>query len=197
MQWFLVLGGYIVGAFPTAYIFGQKLKGKDIRQMGDRNMGARNAYHEIGHKIGILIFCIDTAKGSLGDSDCPLFRRAAIYFTGYRGGSCGRAQLAGFFGVQRRQGRSCYHWNFTGFNPRVNINCGCSDNCCFIDKKECNINQRGNVCFSVICELVAAVQGILVFYGIALPVMVATDTLFPCPACKEAGRHRQCLAIFE
>jgi len=32
---------------------------------GDRNMGARNAYHELGPKIGILIFCIDTAKGSL------------------------------------------------------------------------------------------------------------------------------------
>ena len=33
--------------------------------MGDGNMGARNAYHELGHKIGILIFFIDTAKGCL------------------------------------------------------------------------------------------------------------------------------------
>ena len=65
MQWFLVLLGYVIGSFPTAYVFGQRFKGKDIRRLGDGNMGARNAYHELGHKIGILIFCIDAAKGSL------------------------------------------------------------------------------------------------------------------------------------
>jgi len=65
MQWILVLLGYIIGSFPTAYVFGQRLKGEDIRRLGDGNMGARNAYHELGHKIGILIFCIDTGKGIL------------------------------------------------------------------------------------------------------------------------------------
>jgi glycerol-3-phosphate acyltransferase PlsY len=65
MQWLLVLLGYIMGDCPTAYTIGQRLTGKDIRQMGDGNMGARNAYHELGHKVGILIFFIDTAKGYL------------------------------------------------------------------------------------------------------------------------------------
>ena len=64
-RWLLVLAGYVIGACPTAYLFGQRLKGKDIRQLGDGNMGARNAYHELGHKTGILIFFIDAAKGSL------------------------------------------------------------------------------------------------------------------------------------
>jgi glycerol-3-phosphate acyltransferase PlsY len=64
-QWLVVLLGYLVGTFPTAYFFGKKITGKDIRQLGDGNMGARNAYHEIGHKIGILIFFIDAAKGAL------------------------------------------------------------------------------------------------------------------------------------
>jgi len=63
MEWLLVLLGYIIGCCPTAYAFGKRLTGKDIRQMGDGNMGARNAYFEVGHKVGILIFFIDTAKG--------------------------------------------------------------------------------------------------------------------------------------
>jgi glycerol-3-phosphate acyltransferase PlsY len=64
-QWLLVLLGYIVGTLPTAYFFGKKIAGKDIRELGDGNMGARNAYHEINHRIGILIFFIDATKGLL------------------------------------------------------------------------------------------------------------------------------------
>jgi acyl phosphate:glycerol-3-phosphate acyltransferase len=64
-QWLVVLLGYIVGNFPTAYFFGKKLIGKDIRKLGDGNMGARNAYHEISHPIGILTFFIDAGKGAL------------------------------------------------------------------------------------------------------------------------------------
>jgi glycerol-3-phosphate acyltransferase PlsY len=79
-QWLLVLAGYIIGACPTAYLFGQRLKGKDIRQLGDGNMGARNAYFELGHKTGILIFFIDTAKGSLAVLLCLLFH-APQYIT--------------------------------------------------------------------------------------------------------------------
>ena len=63
--WLLVLLGYFIGSFPTAYIFGRKLKGIDIRQAGDKNMGARNAWFEISHKAGILIGIIDAFKGLL------------------------------------------------------------------------------------------------------------------------------------
>jgi glycerol-3-phosphate acyltransferase PlsY len=65
MLWLLVLLGYIIGTCPTAYILGKKLRGFDIRQMGDRNMGARNAYFEIGHAAGIIIGLIDGTKGLL------------------------------------------------------------------------------------------------------------------------------------
>jgi len=65
MTWLIILAGYILGSVPTAYIAGRLLKGGDIRQMGDGNMGARNAYHELGHKAGIGIFLIDATKGAL------------------------------------------------------------------------------------------------------------------------------------
>jgi len=64
-QWLMVLLGYVMGTCPTAYVLGKKFTGKDIRKLGDGNMGARNAYHEISHKVGILIFFIDAAKGFL------------------------------------------------------------------------------------------------------------------------------------
>ena len=33
--------------------------------MGDGNMGARNVYHELGHKAGVFIFFTDVTKGLL------------------------------------------------------------------------------------------------------------------------------------
>ncbi|MFC1934383.1 glycerol-3-phosphate acyltransferase [Chloroflexota bacterium] len=66
MSWpIIVILGYLLGSIPTAYIAGQLLKGKDIRQIGDGNTGARNAFHQLGHKTGIGIFFVDVAKGTL------------------------------------------------------------------------------------------------------------------------------------
>ena len=65
MPWLIVLLGYFVGSIPTAYIAGRLLKRGDIRQMGDGNMGARNAFFQLGAKAGISIFFIDAGKGAL------------------------------------------------------------------------------------------------------------------------------------
>ena len=65
MPWLIVLLGYFIGSIPTAFIAGRLLKGKDIRQMGDGNMGARNAFFQLGAKTGIGIFFIDASKGAL------------------------------------------------------------------------------------------------------------------------------------
>ncbi len=66
MPWLIVvLLGYLLGSIPTAYIAGRLLKGKDIRQMGDGNIGANNAFRQLGHKTGIGIFFADATKGAL------------------------------------------------------------------------------------------------------------------------------------
>ena len=65
MPWLIVLLGYFVGSIPTAYIAGRLLKSKDIRQMGDGNMGARNAFFQLGAKTGISIFFLDAGKGAM------------------------------------------------------------------------------------------------------------------------------------
>ena len=65
MPWLIVASGYLLGCIPTAYIAGRLTKGRDIRQLGDGNMGAQNAFRELGAKIGIAVGVVDAGKGAL------------------------------------------------------------------------------------------------------------------------------------
>ena len=65
MPWLVVLLGYFLGSIPTAYIAGRLLKGGDIRQMGDGNVGAANAFRQLGAKVGIAVGLVDIGKGAL------------------------------------------------------------------------------------------------------------------------------------
>ena len=56
---------YLIGGLPTASIAARKLKGLDIRRLGDRNPGAANVYRSIGPAAGIAVAAIDIAKGSV------------------------------------------------------------------------------------------------------------------------------------
>ncbi|MFC1944022.1 glycerol-3-phosphate acyltransferase [Chloroflexota bacterium] len=60
----LVLGGYILGSIPFAYMVGRIYSGVDIRKIGDRNMGAANTYRQIGPIAGWTTFAADIAKGA-------------------------------------------------------------------------------------------------------------------------------------
>jgi len=84
MTWLIILSGYILGSIPTAYIAGRLLKDKDIRQMGDGNAGARNAYHELGYKAGITIFFLDATKGAslILIAQAAALSQVTILFTG-------------------------------------------------------------------------------------------------------------------
>ena len=65
MPWLIVILGYLLGSIPTAYLAGRLLKGKDIRQMGDENVGTANAFRQLGAKTGLGVFFIDAGKGAL------------------------------------------------------------------------------------------------------------------------------------
>jgi glycerol-3-phosphate acyltransferase PlsY len=65
MPWLIVILGYFLGSIPTAYIAGHLVKGKDIRQMGDGNIGAANAFNQLGAKTGVGVFLADAGKGAL------------------------------------------------------------------------------------------------------------------------------------
>lgn len=60
-----ILISYLVGAIPTAYIFGRLMKGVDIRTYGSGNVGATNAMRLLGKPAGITVLALDILKGFL------------------------------------------------------------------------------------------------------------------------------------
>jgi glycerol-3-phosphate acyltransferase PlsY len=65
MPWLIIIIGYLLGSVPTAYFAGRIAAGRDIRRMGDENVGAANAYRELSPRAGVLVGVIDAAKGTL------------------------------------------------------------------------------------------------------------------------------------
>jgi len=56
---------YLIGCFPSAYLLGRFLKGVDIRELGDGNSGAANAFKVLGPPAGITAGALDAGKGTL------------------------------------------------------------------------------------------------------------------------------------
>ena len=84
MPWLIIILGYLLGSIPTAYIAGHVLKGVDIRQVGDNNMGAANAFRQLGPKTGIAVGLVDAGKGALVIlvAQAANIPQVAILFTG-------------------------------------------------------------------------------------------------------------------
>ena len=58
------VGAYLVGSIPFGFLVG-KMRGKDIRTLGSKNIGATNVYRTVGKPWGILAFACDFLKGFL------------------------------------------------------------------------------------------------------------------------------------
>lgn len=59
-----VLAAYLIGSFPTAYIVTKRLLGRDIRTLGDGNMGAGNVWRSVHPVAGLVVGIVDAAKGA-------------------------------------------------------------------------------------------------------------------------------------
>ena len=58
-----LIAAYLLGSIPSAYIAGRLKKGIDIRNVGSKNMGTLNVYHEIGLAAAIPVLIVDMSKG--------------------------------------------------------------------------------------------------------------------------------------
>ncbi|MBQ4199822.1 MAG: glycerol-3-phosphate 1-O-acyltransferase PlsY [Kiritimatiellae bacterium] len=58
------VGAYLVGSIPFGFLVG-KMRGKDVRTLGSKNIGATNVYRTVGKPWGILAFACDFLKGLL------------------------------------------------------------------------------------------------------------------------------------
>ena len=62
----IILGAYLWGAVPSAYLVARYLKGVDIREFGSGNVGATNVMHHVGRWAGFSLGTFDClAKGAL------------------------------------------------------------------------------------------------------------------------------------
>lgn len=55
---------YFIGGIPTAYVATRAVLHRDIRRLGDRNVGAANVFNSVGPGAGLAVGAIDIAKGA-------------------------------------------------------------------------------------------------------------------------------------
>ena len=65
IQGAVLVVAYLLGSIPTALIMSKRLRGVDIRTLGDGNMGARNISRTLGAKLGIVVAVVDFLKGAV------------------------------------------------------------------------------------------------------------------------------------
>ncbi len=112
--WEILLGAYLLGSIPFAYLVTRLVTGQDIRHLGDGNVGAKNTFLSVGPLPGILVGAADVGKGamavalarSLGASEVAVYWAGAFAVLGHdfpiflrlRGGQ-GMATMVGVFGM--------------------------------------------------------------------------------------------------
>ncbi len=65
LQFAVLLGAYLIGAIPSAFIVSRLVAGVDIRELGDGNVGAKNTFHSVGPLAGMIVGAADIGKGML------------------------------------------------------------------------------------------------------------------------------------
>jgi len=63
--WASMLGAFLIGSLPTAYLLVRALRHNDIRQMGSGNVGTMNVRGQLGTGPALLVLVLDGLKGAL------------------------------------------------------------------------------------------------------------------------------------
>ncbi len=61
----MVIGAYLLGSMPTAYLVAKWRRGIDIRQYGSGNVGASNVLAVVSKRWSIVVTIFDVGKGAL------------------------------------------------------------------------------------------------------------------------------------
>ncbi len=82
-SWIWVALAYFIGAIPSGYIIGRVFYGVNLKKVGSGNIGATNAYRELGAKAGLIVLLCDFAKGFfaafLGAPDPDIVLACALF----------------------------------------------------------------------------------------------------------------------
>lgn len=61
----LGLAAYLIGSVSPSYTLVHYLKGIDIRDVGSRNAGTLNSFHQLGAWWAVLVFIVDAGKAAV------------------------------------------------------------------------------------------------------------------------------------
>lgn len=107
---------YLLGSIPVGYLIGRS-QGVDLRTVGSGNIGAANAFRNLGRKWGITVALLDIGKGAaaviigriMTDDPWPIAAGAAVMagaifpvwmkFRGGKGVAAGAGVMIGLFPV--------------------------------------------------------------------------------------------------
>ena len=60
---FILLVSYLLGSFPSGFLYAKNLKGIDLRNVGSGSTGATNVLRNIGKWPALIVFILDVLKG--------------------------------------------------------------------------------------------------------------------------------------
>jgi len=60
---FILLVSYLLGSFPSGFLYAKNLKGIDLRDVGSGSTGATNVLRNIGKWPALIVFILDVLKG--------------------------------------------------------------------------------------------------------------------------------------
>jgi len=185
----LVLLSYLLGSIPSAYIAGRASKGIDIRNFGDGNVGAANAYREIGPATGVAVLIADASKGAVAVMVAQAFASQLVVL------------LAGFAVV------AGHNWPvYIGFRggrgqaATIGVLCVLLPQAMFIMLAACavpflvtrNTTLAGAILFAPLwlVALLTGASDILVAYSVGLPCLVGLTSLLTTRHLPDEARRK-------
>lgn len=75
----LIIGAYLLGSMPSAYLVAKWRRGIDIRQYGSGNVGAANVLAVVSKRWSVVVTLFDVGKGALVVWIAQLFELGAAY----------------------------------------------------------------------------------------------------------------------
>ena len=64
---------YLLGSFPTGFIYAKKFKNIDLRSVGSGSTGATNVLRNVGRWPALIVFIVDVLKGFLAVKIAHMF----------------------------------------------------------------------------------------------------------------------------
>ena len=75
----ILLISYLIGSFPSGYLFAKNLKGIDLRSVGSGSTGATNVLRNVGKWPALIVFVLDVLKGVIAVKIAYYFLTANIF----------------------------------------------------------------------------------------------------------------------